>query len=165
MHNTDPQQCRCLLSDLVLQHHAAPTETLLLPRCYISDLSSKSNHSPIRSVHIKPSPVETDPTDVLLGLPRGKPRNPVNRKQATCRHVSQIASESLSRAASDSSLPDCLLGPRAAQKAFSSTDLLRLRIWWSYDVARASTRHLGFRHLLHAPVALARAFHAPKPCC
>ena len=67
--NTDPQQCLCLLSDLGLQHHAAPTETLLLPRCYISDLSSKSNHSPYRSVQIKPSPEETNHTGVLLGLP------------------------------------------------------------------------------------------------
>ena len=99
---------------------------------------------PIRSVHIKPSPVETDPTDVLLGLPRGKPRNPVNRKQAKHRHAPQLVSESLSRAALDSLLPDRLLGTRAAQTAFSSTDLLGLRIWWSYDVARASTRHLGF---------------------
>ena len=112
---------------------------------------------PIRSVHIKPLPVETDPTDVLLGLPRGKLRNPVNRKQATRLHAPQIASESLSRAASDSSLPDRLLGPRAAQTALSSIDLLDLKIWWSYEVARASTRHLGFRHLLHAPVDLARA--------
>ena len=93
MHNTDPQQCTCLLSHLGLQHHAATTETLLQPRCYISDLSSKSNHSPIKSVHIKPLPVETDPTDVLLGLPRGKPRNPVNRKLSTRRHALQLALE------------------------------------------------------------------------
>ena len=59
---------------------------------------------PIRSVHIKPSPVETDPTDVLLGIPQGKPRNLVNRNQATRRHAPQIASEAISRAASDSSL-------------------------------------------------------------
>ncbi|XP_065620778.1 uncharacterized protein LOC136063799 [Quercus suber] len=45
VHNIDPQQCPCLLSDLGLQHHAAPTETPLLPHCFISDLSSKSNHS------------------------------------------------------------------------------------------------------------------------
>ena len=107
---------------------------------------------PIRSVHIKPSPVETDITDVLLGLPRGKPRNPVNRKLTTRHHVPQLAPENLPRAASDSSLPDRLLGPRVAQTALSSIDLLDLRIWWSYDVARASTRHLGFRHLLHMPV-------------
>ena len=112
---------------------------------------------PIRSVHIKPSPVETDPTDVLLGLPRRKPRNPDNQKLATRLHAPLLAPESLSRAASDSSLPDRLLSPRAAHTALSSTDLLDLRIWWSFDVARASTRHLGFRHLLHAPVDLARA--------
>ena len=120
---------------------------------------------PIRSVHIKPSPVEIDPTDVLLGLPRGKPRNPDNQKLATRLHAPLLAPKSLSRAASDSSLPDRLLGPRTAHTALSSTDLLDLRIWWSYDVARASTHHLGFRHLLHAPVDLARAFHAPKHCC
>ena len=120
---------------------------------------------PIRSVHIKVLPVETDPTDVLLGLPRGKPRNMDNQKLATRLHTPLLAPESLSRAASDFSLPDRLLGPRAAHTALSSTDLLDLRIWWSYDVARASTRHLGFWHLLHAPVDLARAYHAPKHCC
>ena len=112
---------------------------------------------PIRSVHIKPSPVETDTTDMLLGLPRGKPRNPVNRKLTTRRHGPQLALENLPRAASNSSLPDRLLGPCAAQAALLSTDLLNLRIWWSYDVVRASTRHLGFWHLLHTPVDLARA--------
>ena len=60
---------------------------------------------------------------------------------------------------------DRLLGTRAALKASTCTDLLGLRIWRSYDGARASTRHQDFRHLLHAPVALARAFHAPKHCC
>ena len=120
---------------------------------------------PIRSVQIKTSPIETDPTDVLLGLPRGKPRNPDNQKLATRLHVPLLAPKSLSCVASDSSLPDRLLGPRAAHTALSSTDLLDLRIWWSYDVTRASTRHLGFRHLLHASVDLARAFHAPKHCC
>ena len=100
---------------------------------------------------------------------RRAPRPPARKTQKSgqpkASHASQIASKSLSRAASDSSLPDRLLGPRAAQTALSSTDLLRLRIWCSYEVARASTRHLGFRHLLHAPVDLARAFHALKHCC
>ena len=127
--------------------------------------TKKSVPLPIKSVHIKTLPVETDPTNVLLGLPRGKSRNPVNRKLTTRRHVPQLAPENLPRAASNSSLPDRLLGPRAAQTALLSTNLLSLRIWWSYDVARASTHHLGFRHLLHAPVDLARAFHAPKHCC
>ena len=68
------------------------------------------------------------------------------------RHALQLAPENLPRTASDSSLLDRLIGPRAAQMAFSSTNLLGLRIWWSYDVARASMRHLGFWHLLHAPV-------------
>ena len=89
--------------------------------------------------------------------PARKIRNPVNRKLAMRRHAPQLVSESLSRAASDSSLPDRLLGTRAALKALLSTDLLGLRIWWSSNVARASTCHLGFRHLLHAPVNM----HAP----
>ena len=80
---------------------ASKEDSLLLPRCYISDLSSKLNHSPIRSVHIKPSLVETEPTDVLLGLPREKPRNPINQKLAMRRHTSQLAPENLPRAASD----------------------------------------------------------------
>ena len=137
-----------------------------MAHCCVQILKPKQSVSlPIRSVHIKPSLVETDITDVLLGLPRGKPRNPVNRKLTTHCHTPQLAPENLPRAASDSSLPDRLLGPRATQTAFSSSDLLGLRIWWSYDFARASTRHLGFWHLLHAPVDLARAFHAPKHCC
>ena len=106
MRNTDPQQCACLLSHLGLQHHAATTETPLLPCCYISDHSSKLNHSPIRSVHIKPLPVETEPTDVLLGLPREKPRNPVNRKLAMRWHAPQLAPENLPHAASDAWLSD-----------------------------------------------------------
>ena len=48
------------------------------------------------------------------------------------------------RAASDSSLPGRLIGTRAAQTTLSSTDLLGMRIWWSYDFACAPTRHLGF---------------------
>ena len=32
-------------------------------------------------------------------------------------------------------------------------------------VIRRRTRHLGFWHLLHAPVDLACTFHAPKHCC
>ena len=116
-----------------------------MAHCCVQILKPKQSVSlPIRSVHIKTSPIETDPTDVLLGLQRGKPRNPDNQKLATRLHAPLLASESLSCAASDSSLLDRLLGTRAAQTAFSSTDLLGLRIWWPYDVARASTRHLGF---------------------
>ena len=94
-----------------------------------------------------------------------KPKNPVNRKLSTRRHTPQLASENLPRAASDSSLPDRLLGTRAAQTALSSTDLLGLRIWRSYEVSRASTCHLGLWHLLHAPMDLARTCHTPKHCC
>ena len=63
---------------------------------------------PIRSVHIKPSPVKTDPTDVLLGLPRGKPRNLVNQNLATHPHAPQLASEYLPHVTSESSLVDLL---------------------------------------------------------
>ena len=129
-----------------------------MAHCCVQILKPKQSVSPpITFVHIKPSPVEIDTTDVLLGLPRGKPRNSVNQKLTTRRHTPQLAPENLPHAASDSSLPDRLLGPRVAQTALSSIDLLGLRIWWSYDVARASTCHLGFWHLLHAPVDLARA--------
>ena len=62
--------------------------------CCVQILKPKRSVSlPIRSVHIKPSPVETDPTDVLLGLPRGKPRNSVNRKLATRSHEPQLTPE------------------------------------------------------------------------
>ena len=129
-----------------------------MAHCCVQILKPKQSVSlPIRFVHINPSPVEIDTTDVLLGLPRGKPRNSVNQKLTTRCHALQLAPENLPHAASDSLLPDRLLGPRVAQTALSSTDLLGLRIWWSYDVAHASTRHLGFWHLLHAPVDLARA--------
>ena len=137
-----------------------------MAHCCVQILKPKQSMPlPIRSVHIKPSLVETDTTDVLLGLPRGKPRNPVNRKLTTRHHAPQLAPENLPRTTSDSSLPNRLLGPRAAQTALSSTDLLGLRIWWSYNVSRASMRHLGLWHLLHAPVDLARACHVPKHCC
>ena len=115
-----------------------------MAHCCVQILKPKQSVSlPIRSVHIKPSLVKTDPTDVLLGLPRGKPRNPVNRKLTTHRHAPQLAPENLPHTASDSSLPDRLLGPRVAQTALSSTDLLGLRIWWSYDVTCSHTRCLG----------------------
>ena len=82
----------------------------------------------LRSVQIQALPAETNPTDVLLGLPRGKPRNPINQNLPTCPHAPQLASKNLPRAASDFSLPDRLLGTRAAQTALPSTDLLGLRI-------------------------------------
>ena len=78
-----------------------------MAHCYVQILKPKQSVSlPLRSVHIKPSPVETDPTNVLLGLPRGKPKNPINRKLAMCRHAPQLAPENLPRATSNSWLPD-----------------------------------------------------------
>ena len=110
-----------------------------MAHCCVQILKAKQSVSlPIKSVHIKPSPIEINTTDVLLDLPREKPRNPVNRKLTTRHHAPQLAPENLPRAASDSSLPDRLLGPRTTQMALSSTDLLGLRIWWSYDVTRAT---------------------------
>ena len=65
-----------------------------MAHCCVQFLKPKQSVSlPIRSVHIKLSPVKTDTTDVLLGLPRGKPRNTVNRKLATRRHAPQLAPE------------------------------------------------------------------------
>ena len=65
-----------------------------MAHCCVQFLKPKQSVSlPIRFVHIKPSPVKTDTTDVLLGLPRGKPRNTVNRKLATRRHAPQLALE------------------------------------------------------------------------
>ena len=110
-----------------------------MAHCYVQILKPKQSVSlPIRSVHIKPSPVETDPTDVLLGLSRGKPKNPVNRKQAT---LLPRAEDSFGKSPTRRLrflTSDRLLGTRAALKASTSTDLLGLRIWWSYDVARAT---------------------------
>ena len=65
-----------------------------MAHCCVQFLKPKQSVSlPIRSVHIKPSPVKIDTTDVLLGLPRGKLRNMVNRKLVTRRHVPQLAPE------------------------------------------------------------------------
>ena len=73
---------------------------------------------------------------------RRAPRPPARKSQKSgqpkANHAPQLAPENLPRAASDSSLPNRLLGSRAAQMALSSTDLLGLRIWWSYDIARAT---------------------------
>ena len=75
---------------------------------------------------------------------RRAPRPPVRKTQKSgqpkASHAPQIASESLSRAALDSLLPDRLLGTRAALKASTSTDLQNLRLWPSSDLTRALTR-------------------------
>ena len=74
-HNTDPQQCPCLLSNLGPQHHATPTEALLLPRHQVFDLSSKPCNLPFRFVHNKPLLDETNKTELLHNILRPKPRN------------------------------------------------------------------------------------------
>ena len=98
-----------------------------MAHCYVQFLKPKQTVSlPIRSMHIKPSPVETDLIDVLLGIPRGKPRNLVNRNQAT-RRLRFLTS-------------DRLLGTCAALKASTSTDILNLRTRPSSYLTRALTR-------------------------
>ena len=69
----------------------------------------------------------------------------------------KIASESLPRAASDSLTSRSCSCTCAAMTASSTTDLPTEEIWLSKDVARTTTRHLGFWPLLHAPVNM----HAP----
>ena len=76
--------------------------------------------------------------------PRPPARKTQKSGQLKSTHAPRLAPKNLPHAASDSSLLDRLFGPCAAQTTLLSTDLLSLRIWWSYDVARASTRHLGF---------------------
>ena len=65
-----------------------------MAHCCVQFLKPKQSVSlPIRFVHIKLSPVKIDTTDVLLSLPRGKPRNTVNWELATRCHTSQLALE------------------------------------------------------------------------
>ena len=75
---------------------------------------------------------------------RRAPRPPARKTQKSIQpkasHAPQLASESLSCAASESSLPDSLLGTRAALKASTSTDLQNLRIQPSSDLTCALTR-------------------------
>ena len=87
-------------------------------------------------MHIKPSPVETDPTDVLLGIPEEnqeirsteiKPRAEDNFGKSLTRRLRFLTS-------------DRLLGTRAALKASTSTDLQNLRTRPSSDLTRALTR-------------------------
>ena len=93
----------------------------------------------IRSAQIQASPDEANTTNMLHDLSRPKPRNPVTRSPATRHHTPQLSSENLPRAASDSSLPDRLLGTRAALMASSSTDLQNLRFRPSSNLTRALT--------------------------
>ena len=75
---------------------------------------------------------------------RRAPRPPARKTQKSgqpkASHAPQIASESLSRAASDSLLPDRLLGTCAALKVSTSTDLQNLRLRPLSDLTRALTR-------------------------
>ena len=133
-----------------------------MAHCCVQILKPKQSMSlPIRSVHIKPLPVETDTTDVL---PRGKPRNPVNRKLTTRRHSPQLAPENLPRAAVSSGKSTTRRLRFLTSKSSSwftrcPDGLVVHRSTWPENlvVIRHRTRHLGFWHLLHAPVDLARA--------
>ena len=97
---------------------------------------------------------------------RRAPRPPARKTQKSGQpkstHAPQLASKNIPRTASDSSLPDRLLGTRAALTASSSTDPQNLRLRPSSDLTRALTRLQDFWHLLHALVDLARACHASK---
>ena len=108
-------------------------------------------------MQIPASPDETNTTDVLHDLSQKKPRNSTSNGSCTRHHTQTTAPRTRTRAAADSRLLGQISVTRAAKKALSSTNLHGLRIWWSYDMARTSTRHLGFWHLLHAPMDLARA--------
>ena len=62
-------------------------------------------------------------------------------------------------------ISDCVVHPlatRAVLSAMSTTDLPREEIWLSTNVARASTRRLGFWLLLHAPVNIAHSCQLRK---
>ena len=65
----------------------------------MSSISQACCASLFRSVQIKSSPDETNPKDVLLGLPWGKPSNPVTRSLAMRLHTPQLAPKNLPRAA------------------------------------------------------------------
>ena len=119
---------------------------------------------PIRSTQIQASPDEANTTDVLPCISRPKPRNPTSNGSCTRHHARTMAHRTLTRAATDCQHRGQISVTRAANKALSSTDLLGLKNWWSYDAARATTRHLGFRLLLHAPVSIARSF-TRRHCC
>ena len=113
---------------------------------------------PIRSAQIQTSPDEANTTDVLPCISRPKPRNSTSNGSHTRHHARTMAPENFTRAAADCQHRGQISVTRAANKALSSTDLLGLKNWWSYDAARATTRHLGFGLLLHAPVSIARSF-------
>ena len=72
--------------------------------------------------------------------PRPSVRKTQKSGQPKASHAPQLASESLSHTASDSSLPGRLLGTLAALKASTSTDLQNLRLRPSSDLTRALTR-------------------------
>ena len=99
---------------------------------------SQSVPLPIRSVHIKPSPDETNKTKVLHSISWTKPRHPTSNGSLTRHHTRTMAPGTLTRAAEGSWLPAWISATHAAKTALSSLDLLSLRIWWSYELTRAS---------------------------
>ena len=124
----------------------------------VSRSSSPSNPCLSLSDLHKSKPRLTKPTPQTCS-PAHRDQNPGTRPptaaaRATTRGQWLIE---LSRAAADCQHRGQISVTRAANKALSSTDLLGLKNWWSYDAARATTRHLGFRLLLHAPVSIKRA--------
>ena len=83
----------------------------------------------IRSMHIKPSPDETNKIDVLHDISRQKPRNPTSNGSRTRHHTWTMAIGTLTCAAEDSRLPDQISATRVAKTTLSFPDPLDLRIW------------------------------------
>ena len=96
---------------------------------------------PIRSVHIKPSPNETNKTEVPNSISRPKPKNPTSNGSHTRPHALTTAPRTLTHATSDSWLPDHVIGTHAAMTASSSIDLQKLRFRPSSKLTRTLTRY------------------------
>uniref|UniRef100_A0A7N2LGJ5 Uncharacterized protein n=1 Tax=Quercus lobata TaxID=97700 RepID=A0A7N2LGJ5_QUELO len=97
----------------------------------------------IRSVHIKPSPDETNKTYVLHGISRPKPRNPTSNGSRTCHHARPMAPGTLTRAAEDSRLPARISVTRAAKPALSSSDPFGLRICSHASTSTSALVHVS----------------------
>ena len=91
--------------------------------------------------------------------------NPTSNGSRTHHHVRTMAPRTLTRAAADSRLPTWIRVTRVTKTALSSTDLLSLRIWWSYDVTRSHKRRLGICLATTPRYTPSRAFYAPKNSC
>ena len=111
---------------------------------------------PIRSMHIKHFPNETNKTDGLHGISRPKPKNLTSNGSCMRHHVRTLALGTITCAVKDSRLPARIWATCVAKTALSSPDLLGLRIWWSYELTRAHTRR---RVIISSPRA---GTHLPR---